>query len=57
MRQGDDAPPFVFLTGDAASDEVKDFLDAVNAEVLVKPFSLAQLKSVIPEECVVPPVS
>lgn len=52
-RRGDDAPPFVFLTGDAASDEVRSFLDGVGAEVLVKPFSLGQLKDVIPEECLV----
>jgi two-component system NtrC family sensor kinase len=51
-RRGVDAPPFVFLTGDAASDEVSGFLEEIDSAVLVKPFSLAQLKDVIPGECV-----
>ncbi|NJN64481.1 MAG: response regulator [Acidobacteria bacterium] len=40
-------PPFVFVTGDAASQEMRRFLDGVRSPVLVKPFTLMSLREAI----------
>lgn len=40
-------PPFVFVTGDAASREMRAFLDGVRAPVLVKPFTLMSLREAV----------
>jgi signal transduction histidine kinase len=46
-RHGSDTPPFIFSTGDAAAEGVRDFLDEAGAPVLVKPFTLLSLREAV----------
>lgn len=41
---GDRTPPFLFTTGDAASPDVRAFLESTSGPVLVKPFTLVALR-------------